>query len=132
MKIDLKIEALAGGSLNNIPVLANRAYASEVTIADGATALLASTLTRQESAAISGIPGLGELPGFQTATADTTTQKDTSELILLITPACRSPSRKCRGRAAYCVQSTLARKLSQLREGCGFRAFFGRRDVYRR
>ncbi len=86
VKIDLKIEALAGGSLNNIPVLANRAYASEVTIGDGATALLASTLTRQESAAISGIPGLGELPGFQTATADTTTEKDTSELILLITP----------------------------------------------
>jgi type II secretory pathway component GspD/PulD (secretin) len=86
VKLDLKIEALAGGSLNNIPVLANRQYASEVTIGDGATALLASTLTRSESAAISGIPGLGELPGFQTATADTTTEKDSSELILLITP----------------------------------------------
>jgi Flp pilus assembly secretin CpaC len=86
VKLDLKIEALAGGSLNNIPVLANRQYASEITITDGGTALLASTLTRSESAAISGIPGLGELPGFQTATAETTTEKDSSELILLITP----------------------------------------------
>src|SRR5262249_41782119 len=35
MKLDLKIEALAGGSLNNIPVLANRQYVSDVTVADG-------------------------------------------------------------------------------------------------
>jgi general secretion pathway protein D len=57
-----------------------------VTVADGETALLFSTLTRSESAAISGYPGLGELPGFQTATADTTKATDTSEIVLLITP----------------------------------------------
>jgi type II secretory pathway component GspD/PulD (secretin) len=86
VKLDLKIEALAGSSLNNIPILASRQYVSDVTVADGETALLASSLTRSESAAISGLPGLGELPGFQTATAVKTTEADTSELILLITP----------------------------------------------
>jgi len=86
MKLDLKIEALAGGSLNNIPVLASRQYVSDVTVADGETALLASSLTRSESAAISGLPGLAELPGFQTATANKTTETDSSELVLLITP----------------------------------------------
>ncbi|HEX7158085.1 MAG TPA: hypothetical protein VF214_03665 [Edaphobacter sp.] len=86
LELDLKIEALAGSSLNNIPILASRQFVSNVTVHDGETTLLASSLTKQESAAISGLPGLGELPGFQTATADKTTEADTSELVLLITP----------------------------------------------
>jgi len=86
MHLDLKIEALAGGSANNIPILANRQFVSDVTVHDSETALLASTLTRSESAAVGGIPGLGELPGFQTATADKVAETDSSELILLITP----------------------------------------------
>jgi len=86
MQLDLKIESLAGSSSNNIPVLNNRAFVSTVTVTDGQTAMLVSSLTRSESAAISGLPGLGELPGFQTATADKAAEKDTSELILLVTP----------------------------------------------
>lgn len=86
IKLDLKVEALAGGVLNNIPVLANRQFVSAVMVGDGETALLASSLTRSESAAISGLPGLGELPGFQVATADKMTERDVSELVILITP----------------------------------------------
>ena len=86
MKLDLKIEALAGSAINNIPILASRQYVSEVTVADGESAMLLSSLSRTESSAVSGLPGLGELPGFQTATADTTTETDSSELVLLITP----------------------------------------------
>jgi type II secretory pathway component GspD/PulD (secretin) len=86
MKLDLKVEALAGSSINNIPILASRQFVSDVTVADGDTALLFSTLTKSESAAVSGYPGLAELPGFQSATADTTKATDTSEIVLLITP----------------------------------------------
>ncbi|HZY74175.1 MAG TPA: hypothetical protein VFE22_13800 [Edaphobacter sp.] len=86
MHIDLKIEALAGTALNNIPVLNSRQFVSDITVDNGTAALLASTLTKSESAAVSGIPGLGELPGFQTATADKIAETDSSELILLITP----------------------------------------------
>ncbi len=86
MKLDLKVEALAGSSINNIPILASRQFVSDVTVADGETALLFSTLTKSESAAISGFPGLAELPGFRTATADTTKETDSSEVVLLITP----------------------------------------------
>jgi type II secretory pathway component GspD/PulD (secretin) len=86
MHLDLKVEALSGGSLSNIPILNSQQFASDVTVSDGDTALLVSTLTRSQAAAISGVPGLGELPGFQTATADTVTNSDSSELILLVTP----------------------------------------------
>lgn len=86
MKLDLKVEALAGSVINNIPILASRQYVSEVTVADGESAMLLSSLSQSESAALSGLPGLGELPGFQTATATKTTETDSSELVLLITP----------------------------------------------
>ena len=86
MHLELKIEALAGNALNNIPILASRQYASDVTIADGESALLLSSLTKSESAAVSGIPGLAQLPGFQTATANKIRETDSSELVLIITP----------------------------------------------
>jgi general secretion pathway protein D len=86
MHLDLKIEALSGDSLSNIPILNSQQFASDVTVDDGETALLASTISSTESAAISGWPGLGELPGFQTATADTLKNIDSSELLLLVTP----------------------------------------------
>jgi type II secretory pathway component GspD/PulD (secretin) len=86
MHIDLKIEALGGGSVNNIPILNNQQFVSDITIDDGDTALMVSSLTKSESVSINGLPGLGELPGFQTATADKTTMTDASNLILLITP----------------------------------------------
>jgi Flp pilus assembly secretin CpaC len=86
IQLDLKVQALGGGSLNNLPILNNRQYVSTITMRDGESTLLASSLSRTESAAISGLPLLSELPGFQTATADKTTETDTSELVLLITP----------------------------------------------
>jgi type II secretory pathway component GspD/PulD (secretin) len=86
MHLDLKIEALTGGAVNNIPILNSQQFASDVTVADGDTAVMVSSLTRNESASISGYPGLADLPGFQTATADKITTTDSSELILLVTP----------------------------------------------
>jgi general secretion pathway protein D len=86
MHIELKIEALAGGAVNAIPILNNQQFASDVTVDDGDTAVMVSSLTKSESASISGFPVLADLPGFQTATADKTTTTDSSNLILLITP----------------------------------------------
>ncbi|WP_158945236.1 hypothetical protein [Granulicella sp. S190] len=86
MHIDLKIESLGSGSENGIPVLNNEQFVSDVTLDDGDTALMVSSLSKSESASISGYPGLSELPGFQTATADRLTDTSSSNLLLLITP----------------------------------------------
>jgi type II secretory pathway component GspD/PulD (secretin) len=45
-----------------------------------------SDLSSTESASISGLPGLSELPGFQESAADDLREQDRSELVLLITP----------------------------------------------
>ncbi len=84
--LEFKIEALAGASLNNIPVLSSRQFTGDVTIADSQTALLVSSLSKTESGAVSGLPGLGELPGFQSAFAQNTTETATSDLLILVTP----------------------------------------------
>jgi Flp pilus assembly secretin CpaC len=85
MLLDLKIEALAGGSSNGIPVLLSRQFASNLTLADGESALMVSNVSRTESAAMSGIPGLSELPGFQMPTQQDA-EKDTSQLVVIVTP----------------------------------------------
>ncbi len=86
MHIELKIEALAGGAINNIPVLNNQQFGSDVTVNDGDTALVVNTVSRSEASSLNGLPGIGELPGFQTATADKTTNVSSTDLLLLITP----------------------------------------------
>ena len=86
MKIELKVEALQGGSLNNIPILTSEVFTSDLTTPDGTTAVMLTNLSSTEAASISGLPGLGDLPGFQESVADDLRNTDRSELVLLITP----------------------------------------------
>ena len=85
MLLDLKIEALSGSSANGNPVLENRQFSSDLSVADGESVMLASSVTRSETAAMSGLPGLSELPGFQMP-IDDNTEKDTSQLVVIVTP----------------------------------------------
>jgi type II secretory pathway component GspD/PulD (secretin) len=84
LKLDLKLEALAGTSLNSIPVLNNRAMTSTITIPTGDTAMLAAYVSSNEIGSIAGLPGLSELPGFQGTDKDV--EHDSSELLITITP----------------------------------------------
>lgn len=86
MKIELKVEALQGASLNNIPILTSEVFSSDLTTPDGTTAVMLTDLSSTQSASISGLPGLGDLPGFQQSAADDLRDTDRSELVLLITP----------------------------------------------
>jgi general secretion pathway protein D len=85
LKLDLKIQALQGASLNGLPVLTNRSYTADIHLRNGASALVVGNLSRQESNAVSGNPGLSELPGF-TALSSTTKEFDVSNLAILVTP----------------------------------------------
>jgi type II secretory pathway component GspD/PulD (secretin) len=85
LKLDLKIQALGGTSINDIPILTNRQFTADLDLKDGASALVTSYLTSQESNAVSGLPGLSEIPGLQ-STTNKDAQKNTGELVVLITP----------------------------------------------
>jgi Flp pilus assembly secretin CpaC len=85
LTIDLKIDALGGSSLNGNPILDSRSYSGVVTLPEGQGAVIASELDSQQSRAISGTPGLSEIPGLSSLT-DKNVQKNGSTLLILITP----------------------------------------------
>lgn len=84
LALDMKIEALAGGSINNIPILDNRALTSTITVPAGQTAMLATLVSSSEMKALTGLPGLNDIPGFQGTSQDR--QKSSTALLITITP----------------------------------------------
>jgi len=85
LTIDMKITALSGTFINSNPVINNRSYSGVITIKQGEGAILISDLNKQESRAISGVPGLSEIPGLNNVT-DKDTQKSVATLLIVITP----------------------------------------------
>jgi type II secretory pathway component GspD/PulD (secretin) len=85
LKLDLSLTALQGTSLNGLPVLTNQSYSADAVVQNGASALLVGDMSSELSKAIAGLPGLTDLPGFQ-STTDTQTEHDVSSLVILITP----------------------------------------------
>lgn len=85
LKLDLKVLALGGASLNGIPELTNRQFTADLDVSDGQSTVVTSSLTKSESKAISGVPGLSELPGFQ-STTDRSDDVSSDNLVVLITP----------------------------------------------
>jgi general secretion pathway protein D len=85
LTVDLKIDALAGISINGNPVLNNRAWSGVVTLKQGEAVEVVSELDKSESRAISGTPGLSEIPGLNNLTGNDTL-KNYATLLIVITP----------------------------------------------
>lgn len=86
LDLDMKLEALTGTTNNNIPILTSRVFTSRITVPEGTAAMLVSQVSSTESKAISGVPGLASLPGFQGTLADRDAVRDSSDLVLMVTP----------------------------------------------
>ena len=84
LALDMKVEALAGSSINNIPILDNRALTSTITVPAGQTAMLSTLVSSSEMKALTGLPGLNDIPGFQGTSQDS--QKGSTALLISITP----------------------------------------------
>jgi Flp pilus assembly secretin CpaC len=85
LTIDLKIDALAGSSINGNPILNNRAWSGVVTLKQGEAAVVVSQLDKSESRAVSGTPGISEIPGLNDLTGNDN-QKNYASLLILFTP----------------------------------------------
>ncbi len=84
VKLDFKLEALGSGSINSLPILNSRQLTSTITVPRGQTAMLASNVNSTELRAISGLPFLSEIPGFEST--NKSTEKDSMELLIMLTP----------------------------------------------
>lgn len=85
LDIDMKILSLAGSSLNGIPTLNDHAYSGVATVRADEAVVVASEMDASEIRAVSGLPGLSEIPGMDNAT-DKNTQKQSATLLIIMTP----------------------------------------------
>jgi general secretion pathway protein D len=85
LNLDMKILSLAGTSLNGIPALNDQAYSGVATVRANEAVVIASEMDASETRAVSGMPGLSEIPGMDNAT-DKDIQKSSATLLIIITP----------------------------------------------
>jgi general secretion pathway protein D len=85
LTLDLKVDALAGSSINGVPVLNNRAYSTVVHLRQDEGVVVLSQLDKQESLAISGTPGMSEIPGLNSLTGKDN-QSNYATLLIVISP----------------------------------------------
>jgi Flp pilus assembly secretin CpaC len=85
LSMDLKIDALSGTSNDGNPILDNQAYSGVVMLKKGESVVVVGMVDKQESLALSGLPGFSEIPGMNDVT-DKNTQKSSSTLLIIMTP----------------------------------------------
>ena len=86
LDVEMEVRSLAGQSVNGVPILANREYKGSITLMDGEPAVVAGTVSRTESRTMTGLPGLGFIPGLNQAMTSNNKQVDDDELMVIITP----------------------------------------------
>jgi len=92
LQLEISLRALSGASFNGVPVIGNREYKGTITLLDGEPAVVAGQVTRSETRSLSGIPGLGQVPGLNKVTATNSKQYEYDELLVVITPHITSRS----------------------------------------
>lgn len=87
LQLDFEIRALAGTSINGIPILTNRTISQTVRVKEDVPTIIAGLLDNQETRTLSGLPGFAHLTGGvgYLFGQKSTTAEDT-EMLILITP----------------------------------------------
>ncbi len=86
LQLDFDIKALAGNSINGIPVITSRTITQTVRLKEDETSLLTGLLDQQETKTITGLPGLAPLPGVGYAFGVRNNTLKDNELLILVTP----------------------------------------------
>jgi len=86
LNIEMKVRSLTGASTNGVPVIGNREYNGSINVKNDQAAVVAGQITNTEQHSLSGIPGIGQFPVLSRAVASNTTEKDESEMLIIITP----------------------------------------------
>jgi len=85
LSIDMKLDALSGQMIDGNPVLNHRAYSGVVTLKEGEATVIATEVDKSQSMAISGTPGLSEIPGLNNVTGKDL-QNDYATIVIIMTP----------------------------------------------
>ena len=95
LQLDFEIKALAGSSVDGIPVITNRTLTQVVRLKEDETSIITGLLDNEETRTITGLPGFAQIPGAGYAFGTHNNSFTNSELLILITPRrVRLPSRE--------------------------------------
>ena len=89
MQVVVQVQATAGNNIISgvsLPVFTNREITHEIRLSEGETNILGGLITDIESVSGSGIPGLRQIPILGQLFSTETTQRDQTEIIVLLTP----------------------------------------------
>jgi len=86
MNMEIKVRSLTGASTNGVPVIGNREYTGSINVRNDQAAVVAGQITSTEQRSLSGIPGIGQFPVLSRAAASNSTEKDESEMLIIVTP----------------------------------------------
>ena len=86
LQLEINLRALAGQSINGVPVIGNREYKGSISLENGEPAVIAGQISRSETRDLSGIPGLSQIPLLNKITSTNTKQTEYDELLVVITP----------------------------------------------
>jgi pilus assembly protein CpaC len=90
---DASVVAQAGTSTSSysIPSLTKREASSTLELADGQTMSIAGLISEKMKESINKFPGLGDIPGLGVLFKDSKFAKDTTELVIFVTPRLAKP-----------------------------------------
>ncbi|MDZ7639834.1 MAG: type II and III secretion system protein [Bryobacterales bacterium] len=86
MDLSLNVSLLTGESSNGIPVLSNRETTTRLQVENGQMISVAGLLLREEARSLSGLAGLGQLPGIGALFRQTSNTKEETEVLIVIRP----------------------------------------------
>jgi len=86
LQLELQLRTLTGQSENGVPIISNREYKGSINLLDGEPAVVAGSVTNNEQRSLTGIPGLGAVPGLNQVMTSNSKETDQDELLIVITP----------------------------------------------
>jgi len=86
MTLELQVRSLTGQSANGVPFISNKEYKGAIRLRDGEPAVVAGEISSSDQRSMSGIPGLGFIPGLNQAMVNNTVTTEDDELLVVITP----------------------------------------------
>lgn len=86
IQLEFEIRALAGSSINGIPIITNRTISQTVRVKQDVPTILSGLLDNEETHTLTGLPGFANLPGLGYAFGTRNTTSQDTEMLILITP----------------------------------------------
>jgi hypothetical protein len=86
LQLEFEIRALTGTNINGIPIISNRTLSQVVRVRDDESSLISGLLDKQETRSLTGLPGLGSVPGLSYAGATHNNTSNDTQFMILVTP----------------------------------------------